>query len=320
MEWLDKQIRSYTAAKHEGDRLLEAGETEDANLKLQEALETLEKAYRREHDETYSLLTKCWKSLVEKNLAMGDQLLEEENFTAAREHYQIALDLAPSTQEKNDIRVKLGQTAPERATTGLTKMFEEVQADPRSPEALYNFATELAVEGYFPEAVTYLEQLIAITPDDFDAHFKLGNALADCERFDEAERAYNKARDTGADAAEIDYRLAQIQVAHGDHAAAGRLLVRALSLKGDHIEAQRALAHLHYVEGEYDRAVQAFNKVLEIDPEDSEVYLELGDLHEIRGDMEQARASWQKAIDVEPDGDFAGFANDKLRKSGEDNP
>ncbi|MBI2945755.1 MAG: tetratricopeptide repeat protein [Candidatus Wallbacteria bacterium] len=315
MQWLDKQLKTYSDDKHEGDRLLEEGQFEDAHMKLQEAMEALDRLYRREHDETLNLLQKCWKELVTKNVELGDQFLQEENYAMAREHYQTALDLAQSREEKDEIRIKLGQTGPERATTNLSNLFEEVERNPASPEAIYNFATELGLEGHFPQAVTYFEKLVELTPEDCDAQLMLANTLADCERFEDAERAYGKAREKGATDAEVDYRLGDLQYNRGDHAAAVRYLARALENQPDHADAQRALAHIFAVGGEYDRAIAAYGGVLKLDAEDSEAYFELGNCYEIRGQMEKARESWMKATEVDPDSDFAAFARDKLEST-----
>ncbi len=312
MDWLEKQIKSYLEAKYEGDRLLEKGELEDANLRLQEAMEGLDRIYRREHDETFKLLSACWSQLVEKNLALGDAQLEDENVAQAREHYQIALDLAQTKEAKDEIRIKLGQTGPEKATTGLARFFEEVQASPQNPEALYNFATELALEGFYPEAVTYFEKLVEATPDDPETMLRLANALADCERYADAERAYVRARELGCEEAEIEFWMGKLQMARGDHPAAARHMLRTLELQADHLEAHRSLAHMRAVDGDYEKAIFSFGELLKLDPEDSEAYFELGELHEIRDEMEKARACWQKAVEVEPDGDYASLAQDKL--------
>ncbi len=312
MDWLDKQIKAYRDAKLEGDRLLDEGQIEESNLKLQEAMETLELIYQRESNDSGRLLSLCWEAIVEKNLTLGDQFLEEENYAEAREHYRIALDRAESRTQKDEIRIKIGQTGPERATTGLEKLFEEVKANPKSPESIHNFATELALEGYYPEAVTYLEQLVELTPDDAEAHFKLASAMADCDRFEEAEKAFTIARDKGADGAEIDYRLAEFQVHRGEHVAAVRLLGRALEKEPDHLEAHSLMAHLQAVAGDYDASVKAFGEVLRLDPDDSESHFELGVLHEVNGKMDLARDAWQKAAEVDPDSDFATFATEKL--------
>ncbi|MBI3890052.1 MAG: tetratricopeptide repeat protein [Candidatus Wallbacteria bacterium] len=312
MSWLEKQLKTFSEAKNEGDRLLEEGQVEESHLKLQEAMEALDRLYRREHDETLKLLENCWKLLVDKNLELGDQFLQEENYPQAREHFQIALDLAQTKKDKDEIRVKMAQTGPERATTNLSNLFEEVERTPSSPEAIYNFATELIIEGHFPQAVTYFEKLVELTPEDADAHLMLANAMSDCERFEDAERAYGKAREKGSDVAEVDYRLGELQYNRGDHAAAIRYLNRALEKQPDHPDAQRSLAHIFAVGGEYEKAIAAYQAVLKLDEDDSESYFELVNCFEIRGQMTEARDSWLRATEVEPDGDFASFARDKL--------
>lgn len=312
MSWIESQLKAYNVAKLEGDRLLEQGESEEARLRLEEALGILDTVYRREHEATFALLQKACDTIVEKNLSLGDQYRDSEDYSLAREHYQIALDLSMSKDQKEEIRIRLSQTYPERATTNLSKLFSAVQEAPDNPVSLYNFATELALEGYYPEAAAYFQKVVEITPEDADSHLRLANALADCDRYEEAEKAYGNARQQGADEAEVLYRLGELYIHRGQHLEALKFLKECLTVEPGHIESYRAIGHIHDVDGEYDQAIAAMNEVLRLDPDDSQTHFEIGSLHEMKGDLDQARICWEKAIEVDPEGEFADYARDKL--------
>lgn len=313
MAW-DETLRTVEERKRKGEQLLAAGAFEQAKSTLESAKQSLDELYASFNDGLASALADAKSRIVDKNLALGDSHRNDGNEDAARECYKIALDLA-DVKERDEVLIRLGQIDQKEAPSeNLERLGQRVADNPDSAEAIYDFATELAMEGYLPEAIRYFERLLQITPDDADAHYRMGNALLDSKRLEEAEKAYNRALELKfEDPAEIHYRLGWVEMeGRADHNQARKRFLKALELKEDHLETLIELAHLAQVEEDYDTAIGYLKTVLKFDPEDAASCSELGDLYEAQNRMVEATEYWKKTIELEPDGDAAEYAREKL--------
>lgn len=313
MAW-DDTLKTVEERKRKGEQLLAAGAFEQAKSTLESAKESLDELYASFNDGLASALADAKSRIVDKNLALGDTYRNDGNEDAARECYKIALDLADS-KERDEVLIRLGQIDQKEAPSeNLDRLGQRVADNPDSAEAIYDFATELAMEGYLPEAIRYFERLLQITPDDADVYYRLGNAFLDSKRLEEAEKAYNRALELKfEDPAEIHYRLGWVEMeGRADHAQARKRFMKALELKEDHLETLIELAHLAQVEEDYDTAIGYLKTVLKFDPEDAAACSELGDMYEAQNRMVEAAEYWKKTIALEPDGDAAEYAREKL--------
>lgn len=291
----------YMEAKLEGDRLAESGQWEDAKLELERSKEIFETFCRDELRDLDERLRGVYRQIIDKNLSLGDELKADDDLEAAREKYRIALDLADDDYERDEIRIRMeldDEDGNEGQSSPLQQLFREVDANPESPEALYNLATELAIEGYVDQAVIYLERVLAITPDDADPHFRLANALSDLGRHAESRKAYERAREKGYDEADVSYRLGRLAREQGDEERARKEFEACLAKKADHVACLRELAHLHELEGRPREAIEHYRTVLKLDDEDAQSTYTLGCLFLDVNEVEEARHHWKKARDL----------------------
>ncbi|MBI4860839.1 MAG: tetratricopeptide repeat protein [Candidatus Riflebacteria bacterium] len=314
MSWLDK-LSEVDKKRLQGEDLLAAGAFEQAKTLLEQANEILESFYQAHHQVLQRDLETACAKIVEKNMQLGDAHLAEGNLEMARECYQICLDLTRSPRERDEILIKLGQIdQKEVPSENLEKLGQKVADNPVSPEALYDFATELAMEGYLNEAIRYLEKLATLVPDDGDVYYRLGNALLDTKRLDEARAAYEKALDLKyEDQAEIFYRLGCVELeGPANYLEAKKHFKKGLEIRSDHVECLKRLARLYVLEDDLHGAVEHLEAAAKIDVEDPSVFVALGDLYARMGRLEKARENWSRAIEIAPDSEDAEDAQEKL--------
>ena len=315
MSWVEK-LEELEAKKAHGQALLSKGAFEQAKRVLGEAKDILDGFYRSQDEVLRAHLDQARSRIVEKNLALGDAYWAEGNHDAAREAYTICLDLA-SARERDEVMIKLGQIDQREAPSeNLEKLGQRVSANPDSAEAIYDFACELAMEGYLPEAIRSLERLIQLTPDDGDVYYRLGNAYLDTGRHDDARRVYHRAIALDfEDKAEIHYRIGLVELASGNRPLARQHFETGLSIRPDHLDALKQLSEMAREDGDHDRAHAYLEKVLEADPEDAQTCADLGDLNQALGRREQAIKWWLKATEVDPEGEAAEYAREKLSEA-----
>ena len=314
MSWVDK-LQDMDSKKSLGIELLKKGAFEQAKRVLEEAKEILDTYHRGQSEQLNNQLNEARTRIVEKNMALGDSHLAEGNLDAAKEAYRISLDLAGSREERDEILIKLGQIDQrEEPSENLERLGERVGKDPDSAEAIYDFATELAMEGYFPEAIRYFERLTELTPDDADVFYRLGNTYTDIKRMEDAERAYHRSIALNfEDTAEIYFRLGLLEMeGRASHVEAKKQFKKGLEIRADHLECLKQLAHLNKLEENYEQAIEYLQSALKYDADDAGTCNELGDLYEAQGKSTEAKEFWNKAIELEPDGDDAEYAREKL--------
>jgi tetratricopeptide (TPR) repeat protein len=296
MSW-EERLQELEDKKAQGLRLVKAAAFEDGKLKLEQAREILEKYYVTQLDVIGRGIEEAKTRIVEKQRTLGDKEWADGNLEMAKEHYSVCLNLAESRVEKDEILIKLGQIE-QKATPSdnLERLAAKVQAEPENAEALYNFASELAMERYLPEAISHFQRLTKLTPEDADVYYRLGNALLDTLRLDEATVAYQKALDLNFE----------------DHLEAKKQFKKGLECRDDHVEILKKMAHLNKLEENYEQAIEYLQLVMKYEADDATTCSELGDLFETQGKQAEAQNYWAKAIELEPDGDAAEYAREKL--------
>jgi tetratricopeptide (TPR) repeat protein len=87
-----------------------------------------------------------------------------------------------------------GGKAPVPAMAAPPTLSDALKTDPHNSRALLlEMATEARKKGRFDIAVACLQLSLDVRPDDFEAHFLLGNNLWSLDRLDEAEASFRRA-------------------------------------------------------------------------------------------------------------------------------
>jgi tetratricopeptide (TPR) repeat protein len=119
----------------------------------------------------------------------------------------------------------------------------------RNPDAdmpRINLARELAIKGRMDEAITNLQQVVALRPDDAVTHNDLGVDLLEKGRVNDA--------------------IAELQ--------------KAIALQPDYAGAHFSLGDAYFRQGRLDEAVAEFQKTVQYDPNYSQAYADLGTIYQ----------------------------------------
>ena len=151
------------------------------------------------------------------------------------------------------------------------------------------------------DGVAALQKATELLPDDADIHCKLGNALSDQGRLNEAEASYRRALEIKPDYAEIHNNLSITLKELGRLDEAEASYRRALEIKPDYAEAHSNLGITLKGLGQLDEAIASYRRVLEIKPDFAEVHSNLASALLELGRLGEAEASYRRVLELKPD-------------------
>jgi tetratricopeptide (TPR) repeat protein len=146
--------------------------------------------------------------------------------------------------------------------------------DPESEVSdLTNKGNERVSQGRIEEGIALLEQALKLNPDDEEAHFNLGYALA----------------------------------RKGDLAGAVERYKKALELLPDYVEAHNNLGNVYRRMERYGEAIEQFNAALKLMPENASTLNNLGRALGEQGKTAEAITNFMEAVKADPDFPEARF-------------
>ncbi|MCX8017269.1 MAG: PEP-CTERM system TPR-repeat protein PrsT [Rhodocyclaceae bacterium] len=268
----------------------------------------------------------------------GTVLLAKGDKAKARASFEQALSLDPTffPAAAHLARLDLIDKQPEQAR----RRFQAILAkDPQHVQALLALAEMNLAEKKAEEAETLIKKAIAALPDDprarlalIDMHIKNKDAqkaqiaaqealaaLPDRpEILDAAGYAFQLAGDMGQalsiyaklaallpTAPHPYLRMAEIQLAQKDHAAARASLNKGIGLLPDSLALQRALVLLDLSEQKIDEALAKARAVQKSRPKESVGWLLEGDIHAGRQDWSSAANAYRSALKLSPANEIA---------------
>ena len=155
--------------------------------------------------------------------------------------------------------------------------------------------------GRYAEAVVAYEEVIAETPDWWEAHANLGICHARNGRADEAEAAFRRGLQACPGSPEIRDELAAHLLSERKNLhEALRLSEEAVALGRDEIRHLHTLGEARLSLGDEVGAEEAYRAVLALDPENPEAHLELGILQEHRGEAAKAEEHFVESLKTDP--------------------
>jgi tetratricopeptide (TPR) repeat protein len=162
-------------------------------------------------------------------------------------------------------------------------------------------ANTLDMLGRYEEAVEAYSEVIAETPEWWEAHVNLGICHARNGRAAEAEEAFRRGLQACPGSPEIRDELAAHLLAEGrDLREALRLSEEAVALGRDEIRHLHTLGEIRLSLGDEAGAEEAYRAVLALDPENPDAHLELGILHEGRGEAARAEEHFVESLKINP--------------------
>jgi len=118
--------------------------------------------------------------------------------------------------------------------------------------------------------------------------------------YQNAKDAYAKAAALSPSDPTLDYALAQLEIAHGDLAAAVTDLTNAIGKKRDYTQAILLLSQLQVQQGKAQEALQAAEAAAYFAPNDQNVLFQVGILRSGTGDYDGAIQALTHAVEVNP--------------------
>jgi Tfp pilus assembly protein PilF len=181
------------------------------------------------------------------------------------------------------------------------KAVEAATEEEQRSGALTFRANALDMLGRYDEAVASYEEVIAETPEWWEAHANLGICHARNGRMGRAEAAFRRGLEDCPGSPEIrDELAAHLLAQDGDLQEALRLSEEAVALGRDEIRHLLTLGEVRLALGDEEGTVEAYKTVLSLDPENPDAHLELGILHERRGEAKEAEEHFMESLKVDP--------------------
>jgi tetratricopeptide (TPR) repeat protein len=162
-------------------------------------------------------------------------------------------------------------------------------------------ANTLDMLGRYEEAVEAYEEVIAETPDWWEAHANLGICHARNGQPARAEAAFRRGLEDCPGSPEIrDELAAHLLAERKDLDEALRLSEEAVALGRDEIRHLHTLGEVRLAMGDEPGAAEAYRAMLALDPENPEAHLEIGLLHEVRGEVREAEEHFVESLKSDP--------------------
>lgn len=208
--------------------------------------------------------------------------------------------------EDADMLINAGLTAFDAADYAQALDFFEKAAEAASVEeqksgARTFRANTLDMLGRYDEAVDAYEEVIAETPEWWEAHANLGICHARNGQPARAEAAFRRGLEDCPGSPEIrDELAAHLLAERKDFQEALRLSEEAVALGRDEIRHLHTLGEVRLTVGDEAGAAEAYRAMLALDPENPEAHLEIGLLHEARGEVREAEEHFVESLKSDP--------------------
>jgi len=176
-----------------------------------------------------------------------------------------------------------------------------VALSPQDADAHFNLGNTLKELGRLDEALASYTQAIALKPDFAQAHYNLGNTLKDLGRLDEALTSFTQAIALKPDFAQAHYNLGNTLKDLGRLDEALTSFTQAIALKPDYAKAHYNLGNTLKELGRLDEALASYNQAIALKPDYAEAHSNLGNTLQELKRLDEALASYNQAIALKPD-------------------
>ena len=150
------------------------------------------------------------------------------------------------------------------------------------------------------ESVNANQTAVALSPQDAEAHYNLGNTLKELERLDEAEASYTQAIALKPNYAEAHSNLGVILKELGRLDEAEASYKKGIAFKPDLADAHYNLGVTLQERGELDEAEASYTQAIVLKPDYAEAHSNLGVTLQELGRLDEAEASYTQAIALKP--------------------
>jgi tetratricopeptide (TPR) repeat protein len=271
---------------------------------------------------------RCWAStlLFSRYLIVTSVLLSAQiSFCAAAlAQEEATTPPAASSPAAKPAKVTKGaEETPQAETTAPADSVEDkAAAEPAVPNvsAQMRTASQLMVDGKYPEAVEVFKQIITAVPNNVEALAGMGMALGRQQKLDEADAQFNRVLELDANNAvahcgKAMTALNRLQTTSDSDKKqrsallkqAGRECNKALDADPRVVEAHYLLGKVYREEGRLDRAEQAFGGAAKLDPKYANAWAYLGFVQVQQGKYSVGEENLRRAISISANNSTAYF-------------
>jgi len=188
----------------------------------------------------------------------------------------------------------------------------------QSYETLLAQADEAARQGNWQEALSLLEQVARLVPQEAGVLTGLGTCLIQLGRVEEALPHFEQVAALLPASVEAQTHLGLAYALAGRLEAAAAAYQRALALDGENAQAWKNLAVVYLRQGRLEEGVQILASLVKSDPNDGEAVYLLAQCYEAADEVQSARTLYEQVLKVQPDHLPARQALERLAVAGLD--
>ncbi|MCY3787276.1 MAG: tetratricopeptide repeat protein, partial [Gemmatimonadetes bacterium] len=179
-----------------------------------------------------------------------------------------------------------------------------IALNPQARDAHYGLGKALYEQERYEEALTPARVAVEQRPDFFEAHVNLGAVLRELGRFEEAEQHLRRAIALNPLGQDAHLNLGDTLYELGWYTEAGSVYRAAVEQRPDFFEAHVNLGAILKVLGRYEEAEQHLRRAIALNPQDSpqaaELYFLMGRVSRKNGEPEAAEKYYMHTLEVDP--------------------
>ena len=184
---------------------------------------------------------------------------------------------------------------------GITLWSDVVSKSPQNFRAHYNLGNALRNHGYPEEAIKSYSRSIEIRPGYAEAYDNLGVALTEGGRFDDAIRHFSAILGTRSQDPMIHSNLGLALMRKGNFQEAISHFSKALRLKPNYAEAHNNLGITLAQQGNLKDAVRHFSEALQVEPNNHRIHCNVGQALMLQGHLQGSAFHFSEAIRIKPE-------------------
>jgi len=188
-----------------------------------------------------------------------------------------------------------------RLDESLAALQKAVDLSPQDPDAHFKLGITLRKLGRLDEAEASYRCAIALKPAYPEAHYNLGGTLKELGKLAEALASFRQSISLKPELAEAHYNLGNTLRQLGSLREAEASYRHAIALNSDYTEAHNNLGNTLQELGKLYEAEASFRQAIALKPDHANAHGNLGGTLQQLGRMREAEASYIQAIELKPD-------------------
>jgi predicted TPR repeat methyltransferase len=192
-------------------------------------------------------------------------------------------------------------------TDALSLLEQVVVLSPSDWQAWNMLGAVHGIQARFADCEACCRKAIELQPAIFSTYNNLGNALKSQNRTAEARQAYRRALEINPDYPEALNNLGNLERDYGATDDAKALFLKAIQLRPDYAQAYNNLGNVYRDEGDFDGAMTTYKKALEYSPNYLDALVNLGIVYQLEERTTDAIGCYRRTLAIDPDNQDAMF-------------